>query len=58
MMKWKRRLIMRVHKPTKTMSRGSQEWGDVDDHIHDTFNRDYYISSRSSCGGVRSYERY
>ena len=23
------------------------------DHIHDTINRDYYISCRSSCGGVR-----
>ena len=29
------------------------EWGVVDDFIHDTINRDYYISCRSSCGGVR-----
>ena len=49
---------MKKHKLIKTMSRGSQEWGDVDDHIHDTINRDYYISCCISCGGVRSYERY
>lgn len=26
----------------------------LNDHIHDTINRDYYISCRSSCGGVRN----
>ena len=44
---------MRVHKHIKTMNRGSVEWGVADDHIHDTINRDYYISCRISSGGVR-----
>ena len=36
------------------MKFGLVEWGVVDDSIHDTINRDYYISCRSSCGGVRN----
>lgn len=38
------------------MKYGSVEWGEADDHIHDTINRDYYISCRSSCGGVNNME--
>ncbi len=43
---------MKVHEVIRTTKYGSVEWGVVDDSIHDTINRDYYISCRSSSGGV------
>ena len=47
---------MKKLKVIRTTNHGLVEWGVVDDSIHDTINRDYYISCHSSCGGVNNME--